>query len=46
MSAILEVFHFDIFGNEINDLHPPNIKHMFLIFEVFHFDISGNEINE
>ena len=42
----LEVFHFDISGNDINELHSKNIKFIYLTLEVFHFDKSGNDINE
>ena len=43
---ILEVFHFDKSGNDINELHPENIESINLTLEVSHFDISGNDINE
>ena len=43
---ILEVFHFDKSGNDINELHPENISLIYLTLDVFHFEISGNDINE
>ena len=41
-----EVFHLDILGNDIKELHPANIWLIFVTFEVFHLDISGNDIKE
>ena len=42
----LEVSHLDILGNEIKDLHDPNIRLIFLTFEVTQFDKSGNDIKD
>ena len=46
ISLTFEVFHFDISGNDINELHSRNISLISLTFEVFHFDISDNDIIE
>ena len=35
-----EVFHLDISGKEIKDIHPSNIPPISITFSVFHFDIS------
>ena len=42
----LEIFHFEISGNDDNDEHPQNIKLMLSTFEIFHFEISGNDNND
>ena len=42
----LEVFHFDISGNDDNEVHQPNIQLISVTLEVFHFDISGNDDND
>ena len=42
----LEVFHFEIFGKDDNDIHLLNIKPTFLTFEKFHLEISGNNDND
>ena len=42
----LEVFHFEISGNDDNDEHPLNIRLILLTLEVFHFDISCNDDND
>ena len=45
----MEVFHFDISGNEDNDSQSrniPNILFILFTFEVFNFDKSGKAINE
>ena len=46
MLLILEVFHFDISGRVINELHPENILFISIRSLVFHLDISGIDINE
>ena len=35
------VFHLEISGNSIKDLHPKNKSFMVLVFSIFHFDMSG-----
>ena len=42
----LEVFHFDISGNEDKFSHSENIPLILITLEVFHIEISGNEDNE
>ena len=42
----LEIFHFNISGNDDNDEQSRNIRHILLTLEVFHFDISGNDDND
>ena len=46
MLITLEVFHFDISGIDINELHPENIPLILLTLEILHLDISGSDINE
>ena len=43
---IFDIFHFDISGNDINDLHLKNKPLKSLELLIFHSEISGNEINE
>ena len=38
---ILSVFHFDISGNNFNELQPEKTKLISTIFNVFHFEILG-----
>ena len=40
------VFHLDISGKDINELHLENIPLILVTFVVFHLDISGKDINE
>ena len=42
----LEIFHFDISGNDSIDLQPKNILFISVTLDVFHFDISGNTFND
>ena len=42
----LFVFHFEISGNDDNDLHPLNIPLILVTLLVFHFEISGNDEGE
>ena len=46
MLVTLDVFHFDISGNDINESHLKNIPCILVTLEVSHFDMSGNEINK
>ena len=39
----LLVFHFEISGNDDNDLHSQNILLISITLLVFHFEISGKE---
>ena len=43
MSKTFVVFHFDISGNDTNDLQFENIELISVTLLVFHFDISGND---
>ena len=42
----LEVFHFDISGNDDKEPHPENIDNILVTLKVFQFDISGNDDND
>jgi hypothetical protein len=42
----LFVFHLDISGKDIKDLHPLNIPLILVTLFVFHLDILGNDFNE
>ena len=39
----LFVFHLDISGKDIKELHPLNIPLILVTLFVFHLDISGND---
>ena len=41
-----DVFHFDMSGNDINELQKVNKEFSSLAFEVFQFEISGKNFNE
>ena len=43
---ILDVFHFDISGIDVNELHSLNINSIYITLLIFHLDISGNDIND
>ena len=45
-AVTFDVFHFEISGNDSNDLQLQNIPHILLTLEVFQFDISGNDVND
>ena len=42
----LEVFHLDISGNDINEVHSKNKDLIPMTLEVSHLDISGNDTNK
>ena len=46
ISFILDIFHLDISGNDIKELHLANIAIISVTLDVFHFDISGNSFND
>ena len=46
MVSTLELFQFDISGNETKELFPANIKLISITLEVFHLDKSGKDCNE
>ena len=43
---MLLVFHFEISGNSINDIHIKNNPLILLTLLIFHIDISGNNFND
>ena len=42
---MLIVFHFEISGKEIKNVHPSNKQPISLTFSIFHFEISGKYFN-
>ena len=46
ISVTLFVFHFDISGNDVNEIQLENIPFILVTLEVFQMDISGKDINE
>ena len=42
----LEVFHFDISGNDINDEQPLNIPLKLVLISVLQLEISGKDFND
>ena len=45
LSFTFLISHFEISGNDYNELHPENIPFIFIILLVSHFEISDNELN-
>ena len=43
---IFDVFHLEISGKDINEQHPENKQHIFVILPVINFEISFKDINE
>ena len=44
--STLDVSHFDISGNDINDSHPQKILFIFLTLDVSQLEMSGNDFKE